>query len=95
MCACVYTCAESSFIIAMNATALNNLWIYLQSLNLTCSNRKWLAEHLVEPTPASTAEEDETEYLTSSPAMREILNEGLKPYDENDYEKIDLKDLWK
>lgn len=79
----------------MNADALNSLLTYLQSLQLTQSNRKWLAEHLVEPTPASTVEEDETEYLTSSPAMREILDEGLKPYDEKDYEKIDLKDLWK
>lgn len=79
----------------MNAAALNSLWRYLESLNLTRSNRKWLAEHLVEPAPATTVEEDVTEYLTSSPAMREILDEGLKPYDENDYVKIDLKDLWK
>lgn len=79
----------------MNAAALNSLWRYLESLNLTRSNRKWLADHLTEPAPAPTVEEDVTEYLTSSPAMREILDEGLKPYDENDYVKIDLKDLWK
>lgn len=89
-------CTQTAYyIITMNAAALNSLWTYLQSLQLTQSNRKWLAEHLVEPTSASMVEEDETEYLTSSSAMREILEEGLKPYDKNDYVKIDLKDLWK
>ena len=33
----------------MNAVSLNNLWTYLQGLSLTTSNRKWLAERLVEP----------------------------------------------
>ena len=28
---------------------MNNLWTYLQGLSLTASNRKWLAERLVEP----------------------------------------------
>ena len=32
----------------MNTVSLNNLWIYLQSLNLTASNQSWLAEHLNE-----------------------------------------------
>jgi len=33
----------------MNAISMNNLWTYLQGLSLTASNRKWLAEKLVEP----------------------------------------------
>ena len=33
----------------MNAVSMNNLWNYLQGLSLTASNRKWLAERLVEP----------------------------------------------
>lgn len=33
----------------MNAVSMNNLWIYLQSLSLTASNRRWLAERLIEP----------------------------------------------
>ena len=33
----------------MNAVSMNNLWTYLQGLSLTASNRKWLAERLVEP----------------------------------------------
>ena len=32
----------------MNAISLNNLWSYLQGLSLTSSNRRWLAEHLIE-----------------------------------------------
>lgn len=33
----------------MNGVSMNNLWTYLQGLSLTESNRKWLAERLVEP----------------------------------------------
>ncbi len=33
----------------MNAVSMNNLWTYLQGLSLTASNRKWLAERLIEP----------------------------------------------
>ena len=36
----------------MNTVSLNSLWSYLQSLNLTASNRAWLIEHLHEATPA-------------------------------------------
>ena len=32
----------------MNALSLNSLWSYLQSLSLTTSNKKWLADHLYE-----------------------------------------------
>ena len=32
----------------MNTVSLNSLWSYLQSLGLTTSNKKWLAEHLFE-----------------------------------------------
>ena len=38
----------------MNAVSLNNLWSYLQSLSLTASNRKWLAEKLTEPVEEQT-----------------------------------------
>ncbi|MBE6256076.1 MAG: hypothetical protein E7105_11325 [Prevotella sp.] len=32
----------------MNALSLNSLWSYIQSLSLTASNKKWLADHLYE-----------------------------------------------
>lgn len=33
----------------MTAVALDNLWTYIQSLGLSQSNRKWLADKLIEP----------------------------------------------
>ena len=42
----------------MNAVSMNNLWSYLQGLSLTASNRKWLAERLIEP-QVSTVMNDE------------------------------------
>ena len=32
----------------MDAVSMNNLWNYIQGLSLTASNRKWLAERLIE-----------------------------------------------
>ena len=43
----------------MNAIAMNNLWSYLQGLSLTASNRKWLAERLVEPTKGTVMSDEE------------------------------------
>lgn len=62
----------------MNAAALNNLWNYLQGLQLTQSNRKWLVERLVEPTPAPTVEEDELEYAHSNSRVDAEWAEALK-----------------
>ena len=52
----------------MNTTSLNRLWSFLQSLNLTASNRAWLIEHLHE---AATAEKDKN-ILTEGYKMRTI-----------------------
>ena len=43
----------------MNAVSMNNLWSYLQGLSLTASNRKWLAERLVEPQTSSVMSDEE------------------------------------
>lgn len=40
----------------MNSISLNSLWSYLQSLSLTASNKKWLAEHLFEAAREKTGE---------------------------------------
>lgn len=32
----------------MNTISLNSLWSFIQSLTLTTSNKKWLADHLYE-----------------------------------------------
>ena len=57
----------------MNAVSMNNLWTYLQGLSLTASNRKWLAERLVEP------EE-------SAPPVLQTLEEAMSDLDESEKE---------
>lgn len=32
----------------MNAVAMNNILTFLQGLSMTASNKRWLAEHLIE-----------------------------------------------
>jgi len=41
----------------MSTAALNNLWTYIMGLSLSYSDRKWLAEHLVEPEEIERAKE--------------------------------------
>ena len=53
----------------MNALSLNRLWFFLQSLNLTASNRAWLIEHLHETAPAETKD---CNILTASYKMKTI-----------------------
>ena len=60
----------------MNAVSLNNLWSYLQSLSLTASNRKWLAEKLVAPIDEQTA----------APPVLQTWEEALSDLDESEKE---------
>ena len=57
----------------MNAVSMNNLWSYLQGLSLTASNRKWLAERLIEV--------DRT-----TPPVLQTLEEALSDLDESEKE---------
>lgn len=57
----------------MNAISMNNLWNYLQGLSLTASNRKWLAEKLIEP-QTSTDMNDEK--------IRQELTEAFQQLEE-------------
>ena len=57
----------------MTTVALNNLWNYLQGLSLTASNRKWLAEKLIEP-QSSTDMNDEK--------IRQELTEAFQQLEE-------------
>ena len=56
----------------MNAVSMNNLWTYLQGLSLTASNRKWLAERLVEP---------ENKEVMSDQEIKEGLTEAFSKLD--------------
>ena len=58
----------------MNAVSMNNLWMYLQGLSLTASNRKWLAEKLIEPS------------ATSVPPILHTYEEAMADLDQSEQE---------
>lgn len=60
----------------MNAVSLNNLWSYIQGLPLTASNRRWLAERLIEPLQ---------EEMTAPPVLQ-TWEEALADLDESEKE---------
>ena len=60
----------------MNAVSMNNLWSYLQGLSLTASNRKWLAEKLVEPVNEQA----------STPPVLQTWAEAMSDLDESERE---------
>ena len=76
----------------MTTVALNGLWTYIQTLKLSKRNRKWLAEKLME---CDDNVADDTEYINSSPAMRNIIEKGRKEIAEGNVETISVDDLWK
>lgn len=57
----------------MNTVSMNNLLTYLQGLSLTASNRKWLAEKLVEP-------------LTKTPPVIQTWEEAMNDLEESEKE---------
>ena len=63
----------------MNAISLNNLWSYLQSLALTPSNKKWLADHLIE------AVETESAQLDTLQKARALTNEQVQVMEQEEY----------
>ena len=76
----------------MTTVALNGLWTYIQTLNLSKCNRKWLAEKLM---GCDDKVADDTEYINSSPAMLDIIEKGRKEIAEGNVETIAVDDLWK
>ena len=76
----------------MTTVALNGLWTYIQTLKLSKRNRKWLAEKLME---CDDNVADDTEYINSSPAMLNIIENGRKEIAEGNVETISVDDLWK
>ncbi|MBQ8050388.1 MAG: hypothetical protein IJ197_02270 [Bacteroidaceae bacterium] len=62
----------------MNTVSLNSLWSYLQSLSLTASNKKWLADHLYESVEEANDTVDETGEQLQSPSRAYIENGEVK-----------------
>jgi hypothetical protein len=65
--------AENKKKMSMNAVSMNNLWAYIQGLSLTASNRKWLAERLIEVD-------------STTPPVLHTLEEALSDLDESEKE---------
>ncbi|MBQ8655612.1 MAG: surface protein [Prevotella sp.] len=63
----------------MNAVSMNNLWSYLQGLSLTASNRKWLAEKLIEtPEKDIMSDKEISEGLTEAFVQLEEVKAGTR-----------------
>jgi hypothetical protein len=63
----------------MNTISMNNLWNYLQGLSLTASNRKWLAEKLIEPQSSTdTSDEKIRQELTEAFQQLEEVKSGSR-----------------
>ncbi len=77
----------------MTTIALNGLWTYIQTLNLSKRNRKWLAEKLMECDENVIS--DDTEYINSSPKMLDVIEKGKQEIAAGNVETIDVDDLWK
>lgn len=81
----------------MSTIQLDSLWQYIQTLSLSTSNKTWLAEKLLESSTKKrriTEAQKETNYITSSPAMMEIIAQGDKQIQSGNYETTKLEDLW-
>lgn len=60
----------------MNTVSLNNLWIYLQSLTLTTSNKKWLADHLYESVKKDSTHMSKEEFYGKLDRAEREIAEG-------------------
>lgn len=65
----------------MTTAAMNNLWNYIQGLNLSQRNRTWLAERLQEPKCKSVQPKS-----YSLQEMQEILPHRMEQYEKGEYE---------
>ena len=59
----------------MTTVAMNNLWAYIQGLSLSQSDRKWLANKLIEPTA------DDAKTARQKAYVKETLTRALKEVD--------------
>jgi len=80
----------------MSALQVEGLWSYIQTLALSNRNKQWLADRLVESTQkVSYGAQQETEYIMSSDAMRQIITDGDQQIADGQGTPIKVKDLWK
>ena len=85
----------------MNAISMNNLWNYLQGLSMSASNRRWLAERLMNP---SDVVEDGIEQVPQElvfpeipqdyRASDEVLDMTCGPFPEDYNVDLELETMW-
>lgn len=78
----------------MTTIALNGLWTYIQTLNLSKRNRRWLAEKLVAPDTLYTVEsKDEYEPNETTKAAILEAQEMLQACDDSKTEDVDTSSV--
>ena len=83
----------------MNTVSMQNLWTYLQGLSLTASNRRWLANPLMETVPTVDAKRtsDQLQFpvvpLDYKPS-EEVLSMTCGPFPEHFDVDKELKTMW-
>ena len=85
----------------MNAISMNNLWNYLQGLSLSASNRRWLAERLLNPLEIVKDEAEQTPQKLVFPkipqnyqASDEIIDMACGPFPEDFNIDLELETMW-
>lgn len=71
----------------MTTVAMNNLWAYIKGLSLTKSNRKWLADRLINPTA------DDPKTARQKAYVKETLTRALREVEEAKREGRKLKTM--
>jgi len=80
----------------MSSVQIEGLWSYIQTLALSNYNKRWLAERLVESaTNNADGGKKETDYILSSDAMRQIIEEGDQQLAAGQGIPTKVEDLWK
>lgn len=83
----------------MNAISMNNLWNYLQGLSLSASNRRWLAERLLNPTEKTEEGSEDSELLFPKipkdyQVTDEVLSMACEPFPDDFDVEHKLEEMW-
>lgn len=84
----------------MNAISMNNLWNYLQGLSLSASNRRWLAERLLNPSEVVDGVKQLSQELVfpripkDYQASEEVLDMTCGPFPEGFNVDLELETMW-
>ncbi len=80
----------------MSVFQVEGLWSFIQTLSLSNRNKQWLATKLIESTKQTKDKaQDDTEYILSSDAMRQIIADGDQQIAAGAGVSVKVEDLWK